>query len=620
MNPIAANDHDWQALESEAQSSPRSYALRVMGMVLLGYGYIAGLLVLLLALVAGLVVSLSYLKGATLKLLLPVVGFIWLVLRSLWVRLDEPPGLRVAAAQAPELFAMIEHLRRRMRAPRFHRVLVDGQFNAAVVQVPRLGMFGWHRNYLLIGLPLMTALTRAQFEAVLAHEFGHLAGGHGRSANWIYRLRRSWHTLLAEMEQRSHWGSFMVRPFFRWYVARFDQVTFPLARLNEYQADGAARTQTSPDAAAQALTAVEVVALFLSERYWPAIYDRARDQADPVQGVYEGLTAELGSRLEPDQARALLDQALRRRTSRDDTHPSLKDRLAHLGQGAALALPAPGAAADTLLGTALPDIMRALQRSWGDSVGAQWRQWHEDAQADRQRLAELRTAVAGGDASLAQAQEAAFLDERVGAGPEAALGQLRALLRRHPDDAALSLAVGQRLVGRDDDAAIRHLEHAIALSDEAIAPAAELLRDLHARRGGTEDARRWGELLDARCAVLEAARVERDTLYLADALESHGLDADTIEALRADLAAIVDLKRAYLVRKRVAHLPEYPLYVLGFRVAPWLWFHRASDAEYVRIQILNRVELPGETFLLSLHGPFWRFHRRLRDVPGSRIA
>jgi hypothetical protein len=32
-------------------------------------------------------------------------------------------------------------------------------FNAAVVQAPRLGLFGWYRNYLLIGLPLAKALT-----------------------------------------------------------------------------------------------------------------------------------------------------------------------------------------------------------------------------------------------------------------------------------------------------------------------------------------------------------------------------------------------------------------------------------------------------------------------------
>jgi hypothetical protein len=59
----------------------------------------------------------------------------------------------------------------RFRTPRFHHVLVTDDFNAAVVQAPRLGLFGWYRNYLLIGLPLAKALTVEQFKAVLAHEF-----------------------------------------------------------------------------------------------------------------------------------------------------------------------------------------------------------------------------------------------------------------------------------------------------------------------------------------------------------------------------------------------------------------------------------------------------------------
>jgi len=70
--------------------------------------------------------------------------------------------------------------------------LITDDFNAAVVQIPRLGLLGWYRNTLLIGLPLMKALTRQQLAAVLAHEFGHLAGGHGRLGNWVYRLRFGW--------------------------------------------------------------------------------------------------------------------------------------------------------------------------------------------------------------------------------------------------------------------------------------------------------------------------------------------------------------------------------------------------------------------------------------------
>src|SRR6516225_1867399 len=160
-------------------------------------------LVLLVA--AGLffatIATVGYLKGAAIKLALIFGGFFWVVAGAMWVRLDPPKGRPIANSDAPELFALIDKLRRALGAPRFHHVLITEDFNAAVVQFPRLGLLGWYRNTLLIGLPLMKALTRQQLAAVLAHEFGHLAGGHGRLGNWIYRLRFGWARLAQALQQ-----------------------------------------------------------------------------------------------------------------------------------------------------------------------------------------------------------------------------------------------------------------------------------------------------------------------------------------------------------------------------------------------------------------------------------
>ena len=101
---------------------------------------------------------------------------------------------------------------------RFDHVLLTEEFNAAVVQIPRLGILGWNRNYLIIGLPLMKALTRKQLAAVLAHELGHLAGGHARLGNWIYRLRLGWMRLARRLEDSESVGKLVFRPFFARYA------------------------------------------------------------------------------------------------------------------------------------------------------------------------------------------------------------------------------------------------------------------------------------------------------------------------------------------------------------------------------------------------------------------
>lgn len=230
-------------MEMLAVANPAAYRRRVLAWAVLGYGYLM-------------------LVGPPLLL----------VLRSLWVKLQAPAGERLTREMCPELFRMLEQLGTRLRTPRLHTVLLTSDFNAGVMQVPRLGLLGWHRSYLFIGLPLMKSVTVEQFQAVLAHELAHLSRGHARAGNWVYRLRLIWQRLETALARSSHWGSGPVRAFLRWYIPRFSATSFPLARTNEYEADAAAARETSPRSAAQALTAVSVVGAYLSEKYWPKIH------------------------------------------------------------------------------------------------------------------------------------------------------------------------------------------------------------------------------------------------------------------------------------------------------------------------------------------------------------
>src|SRR5207302_1627710 len=150
--------------------------------------------------------------------------------------------------------------------------------------LPRLGIFGWYRNYLLIGLPLMQCLSGPQFEAVLAHELGHLSRGHARLGNWIYRLRRVWMRLDSALAQRPQLGSGAIRGLLHWYVPYFNACSFPLARRNEFEADASSVQLTSADSAAQALTNVSVIGSYLRERYWPAVGARARSTRAGARG------------------------------------------------------------------------------------------------------------------------------------------------------------------------------------------------------------------------------------------------------------------------------------------------------------------------------------------------
>ena len=169
-----------------------------------------------------------------------------------------PEGRFITRGQAPELFAVLDGLRKKLRGPPIHHVLITGDFNAGIVQVPRLGVAGWPANYLLLGLPLMQALSGQHIEAVLAHEYGHLAGAHGRFASWIYRVRLAWAQLAATLEETAQWSALLFRRFFAWYAPYFAAYTFVLARANEYDADRCSADIVGADIAADALVSVAV--------------------------------------------------------------------------------------------------------------------------------------------------------------------------------------------------------------------------------------------------------------------------------------------------------------------------------------------------------------------------
>ena len=603
-------------LEVEARRNPAGYQLKVLLLALLGNAYLVAILLLIFALCAGLTVSIVTFKAAVLWKLIFVVGaFLWMVLRAVWLKIAPPEGFEIEAEQAPELFAMIDNLRRRLGAPRFHHVQITEEFNAGVVQAPRLGIFGWHRNYLLIGLPLMKSLTIEQFKAVLAHEFGHLAKGHGRVSNWLYRQRLRWSRLMNVLDANESQGRFLFKPFLNWFAPYFNAYSFPLARANEYEADATSVRLTSPGAAAEALTSVNVVGAYLAERYWPQIHKHADDQPQPGFAPYSVMGARVAAELDGASTQAWLDQAMARQTTLDDTHPALSERLKAIGETPRLAPPATSEAADRLLGGALDGVTKAFDRTWQGRILPAWQERHREVQEARGKLAELNSRhESGAELTLQNAYDRARLTESVGSNADSALDQLRALHERAPEDPVVCFALGARLLGRDDDSGRALVESALQLDEDFTLQACEALRDYHWRNGRKEEANAWYQRLVERAQLQEAAGKERNQVTLRDKFEHHGLPEDAFARLRAQLQAIPGLRKAYFVKKRVEHLAHRPCYVLGFTVTGPFRFHSTKRAGEVLQRIQGAVQFPGETLILNVEGENYKFGRKVRRM------
>ncbi len=319
-------------------------------------------------------------------LLLFALGQFWATVRALWVRLEEPEGIVLEREDAPGLFESLDRIRQKIDGPPVHRVYLDSEFNASIRQLPRFGLFGGAINYLSVGLPLLMALDRRRVFSVLAHEYGHLRGNHGKLSAWIYRTRLSWLRLDANFQRDDGVMAFASQAFFRWYFPRFAAKTFALARQDEYEADRVAARLLGTRVVASALKEIAVKSAWYAEQFWPAHWGRAVDDPLPP-GPFSAMASRFCAPVEEDFARVALREALRSVSDVDDTHPVLRDRLEALDEKSAL--PSWSDTSALALLADAPKWIAHFDDEWCRDHASDWKQHHAYLVRVRERVAAL---------------------------------------------------------------------------------------------------------------------------------------------------------------------------------------------------------------------------------------
>jgi Zn-dependent protease with chaperone function len=618
-------------LEKKSQQTPAAYRFNVALLALLGFAILALIIgsasSVLLALVAvpfvlwtqGLHAAWAYVWLGKLLLLMAVP--LWFLVRAslsaLLTRFPVPRGLEVSREQAPALFKAIAEMRERMKGPRFHHVLVNGELNAAVVQRPLFGLFGPARNYLILGLPLLESLSPQEAVAVVAHEYGHLAGSHGRFGAFIYRLRNTWNTVHAISQ---HWQGAAGAPLRRlvaWYAPHFDAYTFVLARANEYQADAAAAELVGADVAARALKRVDVSSAHFGKFIEQTFSQTAASPTPPTDFCTRW--ANVANEVPAEQAPRWLRRALAVPLGVADTHPPLKERLRALqGEDATIAVQVPApiegpSAALAWLGEHVEAVRQSMQQQWLAHVTTTWEQQHEAAKEQRQRLDVLRAIE-----HPSQADHAERLKLSLACAPQADLAvDLASFRTAYPDSPLGPYLEGAWRLDCGDEAGLEHLELAITLDINATKPVCEkafafLKEREDARADGYQ--RRWTE----RDEFERKVTPQLELLDLTHELRAHELP----EAQLAAITGLMQLHRAGVARAYLARrvLPDYPgvmTYVLALDLEP------APPRLEAPHDIVNRITQTGpwpvHVIVCTLDGKNAVLTARLQALPGASL-
>nr|WP_199290221.1 M48 family metallopeptidase [Leptolyngbya sp. FACHB-36] len=610
-------------LEQFAQQQPVGYRWRVGLLAALGYAYIflvlAGLGAIV-ALLAWLVVISQRLNTAMIKagilLLIPA----WAIVRSLQVSFPPPQGLRLTRQQVPALFALVDDLTRTLQAPSFHHILLVQDFNAAVMQVPRLGIFGWQENYLLVGLPLMQVLSPEQFRAVLAHELGHLSGNHSRFAGWIYRVRKTWMQILERLQGGHGGSSLLFDRFFNWYAPFFSAYSFVLARMDEYDADRCAAQLAGKTHCAEALMNVAVQGPFV-DRCWTGIYDRVKQEVEPPSTAFSQVMQTLHGAA-PIEGRQWLEQALMQKTSNADTHPCLSDRLAALGFQKLDNLPLPQpvrvTAAQQFLGSALELLIKQFDHEWKQGVETTWRQRYAYLQETRAELQALNEKASRQALTVDEAWERACRTLEL-EGDAAATPLIQAVVTLKPDHAAAHYTLGRILLEQNNPEGIAHVEAAIAQNVDWVLEGCQLIYGFLWQRGQVEEAKQYRDRAEHQYELLMKAQQERSDVSDRDLLKPHTLTEAEIADLKQQLATYPQVKEAYVVEKVMTHFPEKRFCVLGIIRKRNLIEGEAAAQKLVDLLATN-LQFPVQSYILILnHGNIGKLRKKMTRVERSLI-
>jgi len=400
-------------LEGEAENNPTSFRTKVFLMSISAY-----LVLLLLFLLMGLLIYGIYAisgpghrhYGAIFGLTIGVIPAIYVTLRAFLIRLEPPAGTEVTRKTAPALFKVLDKMQKKLNGPVFHRVVINDEFNAAISQVPRFGLFGGYQNHLVLGLPFLYGSTTEEMLATIAHEYGHVAGNHGKLGSWVYRQRITFGAIHAHAQahETDNWFSSIMSIVLDYAAPYFNAYTFVLSRQDEYEADNTATELIGAKANISGLIRGDLLGQWIHEEFWPKVYKQARTSATPLFQPYQAMRLAFHSNMDVWATEEKLQKLWRVPSDLSDTHPALSDRVLAIGGKPELPEPFTTCAADQILGQLATSLAKKMDTAWWKNEKEQWTKFHQNYTKAKSTIARL-SAQPLSALSVQDLQELAFL-------------------------------------------------------------------------------------------------------------------------------------------------------------------------------------------------------------------
>jgi hypothetical protein len=237
---------------------------------------------------------------------------------------------------------------------------------------------------------------------------------------------------------------------FKSYWSKYQRWSRPALRWNELERDTLLNQQVCVDHVLEVLAVDALVRRYLEQRFWPALYDSAKRDAEPPR-PHSGFQKALRTQLTPQIINQWLAEAVNEPEPEYAVRPAMSERLFNLGSERLAPVCLEGEnAANALLPGSLVSVISEIDKGWRARVRDRWQREHARHAKGRACLAALQrrslTRRIKGHHAMTYAKLAKHY-----LTTDDAVAVYRRIAEMNPDDANVLIRVGRLLLSDEVD-------------------------------------------------------------------------------------------------------------------------------------------------------------------------
>ncbi len=551
-------------LEAYASKHPKLYNFNVYMLAAFGVTFVLGFFILFLGLIGALIflsTKSHHLNVGVIKLIIFLGIPLVIIIKSSFVKMGEPYGVEIKREEAPMLFDMIDEIRDQLKTPKISKILIDYTYNASVSQIPRLGLLGFNKNYLVIGLPFLLCMSKDRLKSIIAHEMGHISKRHGFITTQIYILRNTWNNIVYFLEQENHVSSFVFRFFLDKFLPFFNSYSFILMRKHEYEAD-----KLAAEVVGEKITGETFIYGSLYYRLYNDHFNNfskiAKTERKPPQNPISSLSESFKNELSNQEIFEIINHQLKEEITYEDVHPSFKDRLDALNYKIDRDFkPVFNRSSLDLLGKDAKAICKRIDEYWLSFNKDYWNSLYKSAKVSEKQIATLESKEnLTEDNMIDQGFHFLNLGDK-----EKAMECFEKVLKDNPDNHEVNFEYGLLLLSKEKDEGVKYLKKAAELKYQCKLEALSHIYSYYKSKNDEENADYYYDKYTEFSNIYQQSEVERSQWQNTKLLQ-HDLSLKEIDMYVDHLKNYEDIEKAYLVKGSVKHFPDYPCYYLAIEL------------------------------------------------------